>query len=57
VNLTTECIGADGNTVVVLEKCDYGNYVVIYTYQGSTTLEKAEVSSLIERLTQARDKM
>jgi hypothetical protein len=57
VNLITEYIGVPDTTVVVLEKGDYGTYVILYTHQGSTTLEKDEVSTLIERLTQARDKM
>lgn len=55
--VTCEVIGEPTDIVVVLEKTGYWHGVVLYTHQGSISLDADEVTSLIERLTEARQKI
>jgi hypothetical protein len=53
----TEVIGETDSNVVVFEATGQWKCVVLYTYNGATTFEKAEVESLVKRLTAALEKM
>lgn len=57
MSVTTEVIGATDSNVVVIETTEYWKGVVLYTYNGATTLDKAELESLVQRLTAALEKM
>ena len=57
MRVNTEVIGATDSNVVVLETTQYWKGVVLYTYSGATTLEKSEVQSLVQRLTEALEKL
>ena len=53
----TEVIGETDSNVVVFEETEHWKCVVLYTFNGATTFEKAELESLVKRLTAALEKM